>query len=97
MATNQPQDVDGSGQPPAGIARLPRSAHQLGCGTCGMPAQEHGRSVIHRFVRPALPTGYCYLDELGVGDELALHRRPAEQSTIVRTPPTGGRASVAQA
>ena len=65
--------------------RLPRSANLLGCRTCGLPAPEHGRTVIHRFVRPDLPTGYRYLDELGVGDELTLRRRPAEQPTIVVT------------
>jgi GAF domain-containing protein len=27
----------------------------LGCRTCGLPAQEHGTSTIHRFVRPRLP------------------------------------------
>ncbi len=64
-------------------SRLPRSAHLLGCRTCGLPAPEHGRSVIHRFVRPELPTGYQYLDEVGVGDELALRRRPPEQSIVV--------------
>jgi hypothetical protein len=65
------------------VEQLPLSAHLLGCGRCGLPAQEHGRSVIHRFARPDLPAGYRYLDEVGVGDELALRRRPAEQSTIV--------------
>ena len=65
------------------VDRLPRSANQLGCRMCGLPAQEHGRSVIHRFARPDLPSGYRYLDEVGVGDELSLRRRPAEQQTIV--------------
>lgn len=65
------------------VDRLPRSANLLGCRTCGLPASEHGRSVIHRFLRPGLPSGYRYLDEVGVGDELALRRRPAEQPTIV--------------
>jgi hypothetical protein len=65
--------------------RLPRSAILLGCRMCGLPAPEHGRSVIHRFVRPDLPPGYRYLDEVRVGDELTLRRRPPEQPTIVVT------------
>ena len=65
------------------VEQLPHSVNLLGCRRCGLPAQEHGRSVIHRFARPDLPAGYRYLDEVGDGDELALRRRPAEQSTIV--------------
>lgn len=65
------------------VDRLPRSANLLGCRMCGLPAQEHGVSVIHRFVRPDLPVGYRYLDEVEVGDEVALRRRPTEQGTVV--------------
>ena len=65
------------------VGALPRSANLLGCRTCGLPAPEQGRSVIHRFVRPDLPAGYRYRDEVGTGDELTLRRRPPEQPTIV--------------
>ena len=88
MATTPFRAVDGSDDHThRSIDRLPRAANQLGCRTCGLPAQEHGRTVIHRFVRPALPDGYRYLDEIDVGDDRALHRRPAEQSTIVVAQP----------
>lgn len=62
----------------------------LGCDLCGLPAQEHGRSVIHRFARPTLPAGFGYGDEVGVGDERSLGRRPAEQTTIVVVGATTG-------
>jgi hypothetical protein len=65
------------------VDQVPGPANLRECRRCGLPAQEHGRTVIHRFVRPDLPAGYRYLDETGAGEERALHRRPVEQSTIV--------------
>jgi hypothetical protein len=65
------------------VDRFPRSANLLGCRMCGLPAQDHGRSVIHRFVRPDLPSGYRYLDEMAAGDELVLRSRPTEHPTLV--------------
>ena len=64
------------------VDRLPRSATRLGCRMCGLTAEQHGPTVIHRFVRPHLPTGYRYLDEMGVGDELALRRASGEEATV---------------
>lgn len=64
------------------VDRLPRSGNRLGCRVCGLTSQQHGNRTLHRFVRPDLPAGYRYLDELEVGDETALRRAPGEQTRV---------------
>ena len=64
------------------VDRLPRSATRLGCRMCGLTAEQHGPTVIHRFVRPHLPHGYRYLDEVEVGDELALRRAAGDDPLV---------------
>ncbi len=64
------------------VDRLPRSANLLGCRVCGSTEQEHGVTLLHRFVRPDLPTGYRYLDSVRVGDALALRRTAAKRTAI---------------
>jgi hypothetical protein len=64
------------------VERLPRSANLLGCRVCGLTAQEHGVSMLHRFVRPELPAGYRYLDSVRVGDALTLRRTATERAAI---------------
>lgn len=64
------------------VDRLPRSATRLGCRMCGLTTAQHGTTFLHRFLRPHLPSGHRYLDEVEVGDELALRRPSGEEERV---------------
>ena len=88
MSLPSPYDahvLDVAADDPLLVAGVPRSARVLACRRCGLAVHAHGINPLHEFVRPGLPQGYRYADEVRVGDRVVLRREPSHDITVVVT------------
>jgi hypothetical protein len=79
--------VDPSSRDVLGLHDLPVSALQLSCARCGRTAAAHsGRPPdCEGFLRPGLPLGYVYIDQLRRGDGFRFTSRGSDADVRLAT------------